>query len=107
MTNKKSYDKITIENEKQTKIEREKIMRKLVYEIYNGNEKINEVATYEEMKEMKAKGFTIKDKMVDLHERMVFEIYNGKEKIDEVTTFKARKEYLDKGYTSKTVTRVF
>lgn len=82
-------------------------MRKLTYEIFKGNEKVNEVATYEEMKRLKLQGFTIKDKLTEIHERTVFEIYKGEEKIDEVTTFKARKEYTDKGYTSKTVTRVY
>jgi hypothetical protein len=104
LTNKKYYDKINIENEKR---KGDKQMRKLTYEIFKGNEKVNEVATYEEMKKFKSAGFTVKDKLTEIHERTVFEIYKGEEKVDEVTTFKARKEYTDKGYTFKAVARVY
>ena len=81
-------------------------MRKLVYEIYKGNEKINEVTSYNEVQEARKQGYTVKDKMVELHERWVNEIYHGDEKIGECTTNKDRKEAIDKGYTVKRVLRV-
>lgn len=81
-------------------------MRKLTYEIYKGNEKINEVATYKEMLEEKAKGYTIKDKLTTIHEREIFEVYDGENKVKEVTTFKDIKQAKEDGYTLKRVKRV-
>lgn len=81
-------------------------MRKLTYEIFNkeGN-KINEVSSYKELEQEKAKGNTFKCKLTEIVERWFFEIYKGDELV-KVTTLEREKAQAKKdGYKVKAVLR--
>lgn len=83
-------------------------MRKLSYEIFNRQgEKINEVSTYKELEQEKAKGNSFKCKLTEIKERWVFEIYKGKEFIKETTLNKEKALAKEQGYTVKAVLRTF
>ena len=83
-------------------------MRKLSYEIFNRNgEKVKEVSTYKELEVEKAKGYSFKCKLTEIHERLVHEVYKGKEKIAETSLLKEMLAYKNNGYTIKSAIRVF
>lgn len=83
-------------------------MRKLTYEIFDRNgTKCDEVSSYDEMMNYKEKGFSIKDKLTELHKRLVYEIFKDKEKVGETSLLKEMLKAKKDGYTIKAITRVY
>lgn len=79
-------------------------MRKLSYEIFNSNgEKINEVKTYKEAEVEKAKGNSIKCKLINIIETLIYEIYDKDGYLVKITTLGREKaKAKENGYTVKT-----
>ena len=77
-------------------------MRKLTYDIYTKNAFVKNVSSYAEMQEAKEKGYTVKEKLVDMDEVLFFDILDKEKKIVKVVSLlEEMEEAVANGYTAE------